>query len=103
MINLPDMEYIIKNLNAKRGDFSSARNDWSFFEFKKSILAKTLSIGFSQVAQSTEARKLLEKSEDIADNHIQSLSKTLRDDNLHVPMSCESEITTSKDAPSSDE
>ncbi len=65
---------------------------------KKSILAKSLSIGFSQVAQSTEIRKFLEKSGDNANKQIQSLSKILRDDNLPVPMSWESEITTSKEA-----
>lgn len=69
---------------------------------KKSILAKTLSIGFSQVAQSIETRKFLEKSGDIADNHIQSLSKILHGDNLPVPMSWESEITNAKEAPFSD-
>ena len=33
------------------------------FNLKKSIMAKTLSIGFSQVAQSKEVRKFLEDSE----------------------------------------
>ncbi|MFC7062641.1 DUF3231 family protein [Halobacillus seohaensis] len=69
---------------------------------KKSILAKTLSIGFSQVAQSTETRKFLVKSGDIADKHIQSLSNILQKDNLPVPMSWESEITNSQEAPFSD-
>ncbi|MBM7663299.1 hypothetical protein JOC85_004171 [Bacillus mesophilus] len=69
---------------------------------KKSILAKTLSIGFSQVAQSTETRKFLEKSGDIADNQIQSLSKILHGDNLPIPMSLESEITNAQEAPFSD-
>lgn len=69
---------------------------------KKSILAKALSIGFSQVAQSTETRKFLEKSGATADIHIQSLSKILRDENLPVPMSWESEITNTQEAPFSD-
>jgi hypothetical protein len=57
------------------------------FNLKKSIMAKTLSIGFSQVAQSKEVRKFLEDSEKIADNQIQSFSTIMHADNLPVPKS----------------
>ncbi len=69
---------------------------------KKEILEKTLSIGFSQVAQSEEVRKFLETSHKTADNQIQTLSNILKKDNLPVTMSWESEISTSQESPFSD-
>lgn len=72
------------------------------FNLKKKVLEKTLSIGFSQVAQTKEVRKFLESSQKTSDNQIQALSNILKKDNLPVPMSWESEITTSQDSPFSD-
>ncbi|MGG3801724.1 DUF3231 family protein [Metabacillus fastidiosus] len=72
------------------------------FNLKKSIMAKTLSIGFSQVAQTKEVRKFLNDSEQTANEQIQSFSKIMRMDNLPVPMSWETEVTTSTDSPFSD-
>ncbi|MEC3883391.1 DUF3231 family protein [Halobacillus sp. HZG1] len=69
---------------------------------KKKILEKSLSIGFSQVVQSKEVRKFLEKMENTSNDQIQSLGKILNGDNLPVPMSWESEVTASKDSPFSD-
>ncbi|WP_062050342.1 DUF3231 family protein [Bacillus sp. JCM 19034] len=72
------------------------------FNLKKKILEKTLSIAFSQVAQSKEVREFLKSSQKTSDNQIQALSNILKKDNLPVPMSWESEITTSQDSPLSD-
>ncbi len=69
---------------------------------KKSIMAKALSIGFSQVTGSKEVRKFFEDLEKAADGNIQSLSRVMQKDNLPVPMSWETEITMSKDSPFSD-
>jgi hypothetical protein len=72
------------------------------FNLKKSIMAKTLSIAFSQVAQTKEVRKFLEDSEKTSDGQIQALSKIMHKDNLPVPRSWETEVTTSTDSPFSD-
>lgn len=72
------------------------------FNLKKSILAKTLSIGFSQVAESKEVRKFLTESEKTADDQIKALAKILQADNLPVPKSLETEVTISTDSPFSD-
>ncbi|MFA9457862.1 DUF3231 family protein [Halalkalibacter sp. AB-rgal2] len=72
------------------------------FNIKKKILEKTLCIAFSQVAQSKEVRKFLESSERTSDEQIQTLAKILQSDNLPVPMSWETEVTTSRDSPFSD-
>ncbi|KAB2488276.1 DUF3231 family protein [Priestia endophytica] len=69
---------------------------------KKSIMAKTLSIAFSQVAQSKKVRKFLEESENTADKQIQAFSKIMHADNLPVPRSWETEVTISTDSPFSD-
>lgn len=72
------------------------------FNIKKSILAKTLSIGFSQVAESKDVRKFLTESEKTADGQIKALAKILQADNLPVPKSLETEVTISTDSPFSD-
>jgi hypothetical protein len=69
---------------------------------KKSIMAKTLSIAFSQVAQATEVRKFLTDSEETADDQIKAFSKIMQADNLPVPRSWETEVTTTTDSPFSD-
>lgn len=72
------------------------------FNMKKKVMEKTLSIAFSQVAQSKEVRTFLESAQKTSDNQIQDIRKILNKDNLPVPMSWESEVTTSQDAPFSD-
>lgn len=72
------------------------------FNLKKSIMAKTLSIAFSQVAQTKEVRKFLTDSQKTADGQIKTFSKIMQSDNLPVPKSWETEVTTSTDSPFSD-
>jgi hypothetical protein len=72
------------------------------FNLKKSIMAKTLAIAFSQVAQTKEVRKFLEHAEKIADQQIKDFSKIMQTDNLPVPKSWETEVTTSTNSPFSD-
>ncbi|NRD77312.1 DUF3231 family protein [Bacillus sp. BRMEA1] len=72
------------------------------FNLKKSIMAKTLSIAFSQVAQTNEVRKFLTDSEKTADGQIKTFAKIMQADNLPVPKSWETEVTTSTDSPFSD-
>jgi hypothetical protein len=69
---------------------------------KKSIMAKTLSIAFSQVAQTKEIRKFLTDTEKTSDQQIKDFSKIMQSDNLPVPKSWETEVTTSTDSPFSD-
>ncbi len=72
------------------------------FNLKKSIMAKTLSIAFSQVAQTKEVRKFLTDTEKTSDEQIKSFTKTVQMDNLPVPKFWETEVTTSTDSPFSD-
>lgn len=72
------------------------------FNLKKNIMAKTLTIGFSQVAQSKEVRQFFSDKEKTTDEHIQEFSKIMHNDNLPVPMSLETEVTISTVPPFSD-
>ncbi|QIZ05661.1 DUF3231 family protein [Priestia megaterium] len=72
------------------------------FNLKKSIMAKTLSIAFSQVAQSKEVRKFLEEAEKVSDQQIKALTKIMQTDNLPAPKSWETEVTDSTDSPFTD-
>jgi hypothetical protein len=72
------------------------------FNLKKSIMAKTLSIAFSQVAQTKEVRKFLTDSQNTADGQIKAFPKIMQANNLPVPKSWETEVTTSTDSPFSD-
>lgn len=72
------------------------------FNLKKSILAKALSIGFGQAAESKEVRKFLTDSEKTADGQIKALAKIMQADNLPVPKSLETEVSISTDSPFSD-
>ncbi|MFB5198568.1 DUF3231 family protein [Neobacillus sp. KR4-4] len=69
---------------------------------KKSIMAKTLGIGFSQVAQTKELRNFFTYAVEVANKRIKTLSKILQADNLPVPKSWETEVTTSTVSPFSD-
>ncbi|WP_442599920.1 DUF3231 family protein [Neobacillus sp. D3-1R] len=69
---------------------------------KKSILTKTLSISFSQVAGSKEVRKFLTRSENTADEQIKAFAKIMQADNLPVPKSLETEVSPSTESPFSD-
>jgi len=72
------------------------------FNLKKSIMAKTLSIAFSQVTQSKEVSKFLTDVEKTADGQIKTFAKIMQADNLPVPKSWETEVTTSTESPFSD-
>ncbi|WP_066048821.1 DUF3231 family protein [Robertmurraya korlensis] len=72
------------------------------FNIKKSIMAKTLSIAFSQVAQTKETREFLTDSENAANQQIKTFAKIMQADNLPVPRSWETEVTTSTESPFSD-
>lgn len=72
------------------------------FNLKKSILRKSLILGFSQVAKSKQVRQFMTRGADIASKHIETFSSILHEDELPSPMSWESDVTDSTIAPFSD-
>lgn len=72
------------------------------FNLKKSIMTKTLAIAFSQCAQTKILREFFSDTEETSDDQIKSFAKIMQHDNLPVPKSWETEVTTSTDSPFSD-
>lgn len=73
-----------------------------YFNLKKSILAKAILIGFSQVAVSEEVREFLLEAINNKEVHINTFYNVLNDDNLPSPPTLDAEVTNSKTSPFSD-
>ena len=73
-----------------------------FPNIQNSAMSRALLIGFSQVAQSGDVRDFLIRGQDMAKKHITVLSTLLKDSDLPVPGTWESEVTDSTIAPFSD-
>lgn len=72
------------------------------FNMKKSILSRTSTLAFSQIAKSNEVRQLFRQYADRVENNLQSLGSILHQDNLPTPRSWDSHITDSTISPFSD-
>ena len=87
---------------SEKGDCLSALEIISIsLNIKKSIMAKALSIGFSQVAESKDVRKFLEDLKKRLMKN-KAFTKIMQMDNLPVPKSLGIRGYTSKDSPFSD-
>lgn len=105
--NPKKVEYIkslsyITDIFGKQRSLNSIEAGNIFFNLKKSMLQKGLTLGFSKVCQSNEIRKFMEKGLDVINKHIGLFSTLLQANNLHVPKSLDSEVTDSSIAPFSD-
>ncbi|MBD2869420.1 DUF3231 family protein [Paenibacillus arenilitoris] len=65
-------------------------------------LGNTLLLGFSQVARSEAIRKYLKRGLEISTKHIKIFTDLLRNENLPVPMTWDSDVMNSTEAPFSD-
>ena len=73
-----------------------------FFNLKKTILAKSSTLAFCQVAESKEVRNLFTQGAELEENHVRDLSELMYKDNLPVPRTWDSDITDSTISPFSD-
>jgi len=73
-----------------------------FFNLKKSIFGKGISLAFSQVAHSEEVRHFLVKVSETTEKHIKIFHTYLEKDNLPSPHLWDNEITNSTVSPFSD-
>ncbi|TYR72689.1 DUF3231 family protein [Rossellomorea vietnamensis] len=69
---------------------------------QKTMMKMVLELGFSQVCQSKELRDYMERARKICIKHFDILGSMLKEDNLHVSKSFDSEVTDSKVPPFSD-
>ena len=73
-----------------------------YFNLKKSIVAKTTVMAFSQVAKSKSIRDFLLNAVHVKDGHIEMFHDLLNAESLPTPPSYEAEITKSTTSPFSD-
>jgi hypothetical protein len=69
---------------------------------KRNALGKALIIGFSQVAQSKDVRKYMERGRDISQKHMEVFSSLLNEEHLPSPRTWDHAVTASKVSPFSD-
>lgn len=73
-----------------------------YFNLKKTLFAKTMLMGYIQVTQTKEIKKLFSEAMDLASKHIEELGAKLQMDNLPGPTSYEDQLTNSTVSPFSD-
>jgi hypothetical protein len=72
------------------------------FNSKKSFMAKALSVAFSQVVKSKDARNFLIEATEIKKRHTELFGEVLRESDLPSPPDFDSEVTNSTAAPFTD-
>ncbi|MFP5116059.1 DUF3231 family protein [Bacillaceae bacterium C204] len=107
-INPADQVEFIEKYNFIEGIFGGKRPldcieiSNLYWDLKKIQLSKSLTMGFSQVAKTQEAKLHLWRGVEIYNKHIEILESILAQDHLPKPKSEEAEVTQSTTAPFSD-
>ncbi|MBM6617849.1 DUF3231 family protein [Bacillus suaedaesalsae] len=105
--NHPKVEFI-KKQNFLTGWFGNRRAisalevSGAYLNIQKTVAKLVLELGFSQVVQSNDVRKYMNRAKKLCQNHFETLSSMLKDDDLHIPKTFDSEVTDSTIAPFSD-
>lgn len=73
-----------------------------FLAAQANALGKALLLGFSQVVQSAEIKRLLVKGNNLANKFFTDLNKTLQNENITIPPSYDGEVVDSTEPPFSD-
>lgn len=73
-----------------------------YYNLQKNIVKIVLEIGFSQVVQSKQIRKYIQRGEKICDKQFNLLASILSESNLPYPQKWDSEVTKSTQSPFSD-
>lgn len=73
-----------------------------FFNFQRNALGVATLIGFSQVAKDPEVQEFFFRGKDIANKHIEIFRGVMREDDLPVPLTWDTEVTSSTVSPFSD-
>jgi hypothetical protein len=107
-INPPDKYEFIEKHNFIEGVFGGKRPlncieiSNLYWYLRKIQLSKSLTMGFSQVAKSQEAKLYLWRGVEIYNKHIEIFESIMSQDHLPKPKSEEAEVTSSTIAPFSD-
>ncbi|MBA2939099.1 DUF3231 family protein [Paenibacillus sp. CGMCC 1.16610] len=107
-IPYPDsVEFVQKEgwLNGVLGDrrpINGSEITQLFLNIMTNCVGQALMLGFSQVARTKEVVEYILRGRDISAKHIEVFSSVLRDDKLPAPMTWETDISNSKEAPFSE-
>lgn len=94
--------HYVTDVFGKQRPINTIESGHAYFNLNKTFIAKAMILGFSQVSKNQNVRALLEKSLQVKNKHIDIFSSLLTKDNLHLPQSCETEVTNSNISPFSD-
>jgi hypothetical protein len=86
----------------KRRPISAIEVSGTYLNMQKTMTKMVLELGFGQVVQSKEVQKYMERARTICQNHFDILASMLKEDNLHIPRTFDSEVTDSTTPPFSD-
>ncbi len=86
----------------KRRPISAVEVSGTYLNMQKTMTKVVLELGFSQVAQSKDVRRYMERARKVCKSHFEILTSMLKEDNLHIPRTFDSEVTDSTTPPFSD-
>jgi hypothetical protein len=93
---------VISNFIGEKRPLNVSEINNLYFNSKKTGFVRSLSIAFSQVAESEEVRKFMMKNVELAGKDAQSFDDLLQQSNLPAPRIWDSDITDSTESPFSD-
>ena len=85
-----------------RRPINSIEISGTYLNIQKTVGKMVLELGFGQVARSKKVREYMDRSRQVCQKQYERLSLMLKEDNLHVPTTFESEVTDSTIPPFSD-
>jgi len=94
--------HYVTDVFGKQRPMNAIEAGHTYFNLQKTLIAKAMILGFSKVSKNQNVRVLLEKSLKVKNKHIDIFSSLLTKDNLHLPKSCETEVTDSIVSPFSE-
>ncbi|MEB2264307.1 DUF3231 family protein [Priestia megaterium] len=94
--------HYVTDVFGKQRPINTIESGHAYFNLNKTFIAKAMILGFSQVSKNQNVRALLEKSLQVKNKHIDVFASLLTKDNLHLPKSCDTEVTNSNISPFSD-
>jgi hypothetical protein len=94
--------HYVTDVFGKQRPMNVIESGHAYFNLNKAFIAKAMILGFSQVSKNKNVGVLLQKSLQVKNKHIDTFSSLLTKDNLHLPKSCETEVTDSSVSPFSE-
>ncbi|WP_102027605.1 DUF3231 family protein [Salirhabdus sp. Marseille-P4669] len=101
-VTLADKQSFLSGWFWERRPMTAMEIGESFFNMNKMHLHIALKVGFSQVTESKELKKIIKRGEQISTKHVEIFESLFREEKLLSPKSWQSYITESTTSPFSD-